>query len=389
LGLAVVLLALLGSTAFYFLRYREASPVASAQEGHYERSLGYYTVVDESGRTVFTTGHAVFVGDEFIAEDDTRYTIVKVEKDVVTARAVGKVDALPPLPALGAQAPPGTLWERLLCALNLSGGSPGRGSVAIYHTHSDESYVPSDGRDAIPARGGVLKVGSAMADRLDRSGLTGIHDVTPHDPHDAQAYGRSRRTASDLLRKYRPLALLDVHRDAGPPEPYLKQVDGKEVAKGMIVIGRQNPKMQTNLEFARRVKDAVNREYPGLIKGIFLGKADFNQDLYDRALLLEVGTEQTSRESAEAGASLIAGVIPSVLGATGPGALPESRGAGRAIGWVLGIVVAGIFAYLWVSTGSWEEMRAKILGWFGAGGIKIGGGRGGGPSDSGGKGDAS
>ena len=76
------------------------------------------------------------------------------------------------------------------------------------------------------------------------------------------------------------------------PEPYLQEINGKEVAKCMIVVGRQNPKMESNLEFARQPKDEVDGTYPGLIKGIFMGNADFNQDLFDRALLLELGTEK-------------------------------------------------------------------------------------------------
>lgn len=355
LAFIVILVAVLGTGAYY-LFYGSQSPAASVEmAGHQERDDGYYTVVDENGRVIFTTGHLVVVGDEFIAEDDTKYTIVRVSGDVATARTVGKMQALPPLPYR-------------------SEGAKIQGSVAIYHTHSDESYIPSDGSESIPGRGGVFRVGASMSEKLNRLGIKAIHDTTGHDPHDARAYDRSRRTASRLLRKYRPLALFDVHRDAGPPEPYLKEVDGKEVAKGMIVIGRQNPKMQANLEFARRLKDAVNKRYPGLIKGIFLGSANFNQDLYERSLLLEMGTEKTTRQAAEAGSVLIANVVPTVLQAVGPGAFPESRGAGRAIGWLLGLAVAGIFIYLWISTGSWEEMKAKILAWFGAGGIRIGGG---------------
>ncbi|QUL98870.1 MAG: stage II sporulation protein P [Candidatus Fermentithermobacillus carboniphilus] len=369
LGFFVIVLVFGFALGYYYQGYRLPRPTASTDlSGHVEREDGYYTVVDESGKTIFTTGHAISVGDEFISEDDTRYTITRISGDVATAKAMGKMEALPPLPSLGAATKGGT--------------------VAIYHTHSDESYIPTDGTDAIPAKGGVLRVGAAMADMLRRVGFKAVHDTTSHDPHDAQAYNRSRRTASRLLRSERPLALFDVHRDAGPAEPYLKEVDGREVARGMIVIGRQNPKMQSNLEFARRLKDAVNREYPGLIKGIFLGKADFNQDLFDRSLLLEVGTEKTTREAAEAGVALIARVVPGILGATGPGAIPENRGAGRAIGWFLGVVVAGIFVYLWVSTGSWEEMKAKILGWFGTGGVRIGRGRGGG-SEPGGTSDNS
>ncbi|HHY11777.1 MAG TPA: stage II sporulation protein P [Firmicutes bacterium] len=336
--------------------YRSIKPASSETVmGHSERDRGYFTVVDETGKTVFTTGHLVSVGDEYIDEDDTKYVVISVSDDVATVRAVGRMEALPPFvpePVLGAAA--------------------SSGAVGIYHTHSAESYVPSDKTESMPGKGGVMEVGSALADQLGKLGVKAIHDKTPHDPNDARAYDRSRRTATALLKKQKPLALFDVHRDAGPAEPYIKEIDGKDVAKCMIVIGRQNPKMQSNLEFARRLKDEVNSKYPGLVKGIFMGNADFNQDLFDRALLLEMGTERTSKEAAMRGATLIGSVISNVLPATGPGARPQSRGAGRTIGWLLGVVVAGIFVYLWISTGSWEEMKAKLLGWFGTGGIRIG-----------------
>ncbi|MGI6660896.1 MAG: stage II sporulation protein P [Bacillota bacterium] len=354
LALALVLIFATGAGVVYL--YRSIRPVTSeAPSGLTERERGYFTVVDESGTVVFTTGLMVSVGDEYIDEDDTKYVVISVSDDVATVRSVGTMEALPPF-----------------TGEPIRGEAVSSGAVGIYHTHSAESYVPSDDSDSIPGKGGIMDVGAALAERLSSIGIKAVHDTTSHDPNDARAYDRSRRTATDLLKKQKPLALFDVHRDAGPAEAYLKKFDGKEVARCMIVIGRQNPKMQSNLEFARRLKDEANSQYPGLVKGIFMGNADFNQDLFDRALLLEMGTEQTSKEAAIRGVDLLGSVFPNVLPAGGPGAGPQARGAGRTIGWLLGIAVAGIFAYLWIATGSWEEMRAKILEWFGAGGIKVG-----------------
>ncbi|HHY16436.1 MAG TPA: stage II sporulation protein P, partial [Firmicutes bacterium] len=311
LAVALVLAAVTG--VIYL--YRSIVPASSGElSGHSERAGSYYTVIDDAGNTIFTTGHMVFPGDEYIDEEDTKYTIVEVSGDKAIARTAGKMEVLPPFVPVSA-----------------AGAAKG-GAVGIYHTHSAESYIPSDGTDSVPGHGGVFKVGSAMAEQLGKLGIKAIHDTTSHDPNDARAYDRSRRTATSLLKQQKPLAIFDVHRDAGPAEPYLKEINGKDVAKCMIVIGRQNPKMQSNLEFARRLKDEVNSKYSGLIKGIFMGKADFNQDIFDRALLLEMGSEQTSREAAERGISIVASVLPNVLPASGPGAGPESRGAGRTIG---------------------------------------------------------
>ncbi len=360
----VAILVILGLVGFghYIITYvtaiwTQGKSASDSPTGAWERDDGHFTVKDPDGNILFYTGHHLFEGDEYIDENDVRWVIQRVEGDTATAVSQGKMEALPDI---GIAAAPVTT-----------------GKVAIYHTHSDESYIPGDGTDAIPGSGGIMKVGSSLADALRRTGLVPRHDTTSHDPHDARAYDRSRRTAQRLLRIERPLAMFDVHRDAGPPEPYLTEKRGEIVARAMIVVGRQNPKMQANLEFARRLKEAVNSKYPGLIKGILMGKADFNQDLFERSLLLEVGTEKTPRDAAERGARLIAEVVPSVLSATGPAAGRESGGAGRTIAWLVGVVVAGVFIYLWVSTGSWEEMKAKILGWFGTGGVKIRGGRGG------------
>lgn len=368
-GVALIL-AICAGTAAYYMHIQRVNPASeTGASGLTERKGGYFSVIDENAETILTTGHMLHVGDEFISENDIRYSIERISGDVAIARTLGPAEALSLIPVGQAAAK----------------DKGAKGTVGIYHTHTDESYIPTDGTDSTPGKGGVVSVGKAMADRLADKGVKVVHDTTPHDPHDAGAYDRSRRTAAQLL-KQGPVALFDVHRDAGPAEPYLKQEGGREVARVMIVVGRTNPRMSANQDFARRLKDAVNSKYPGLIKGILLGKADFNQDLSQRALLLEVGTEKTSREAAESGVALIAGIIPEFLGIVGA---PGGKTTGTAIGWLLGVTVAAIFVYLWVSTGSWEEMRAKIMGWFGSGGVRVGGGGTRGPEGGNSEGDNS
>lgn len=362
LGLALlVLVSAAAGAAYYRYLYVPPRPVLATEPVGWDEVPAdrYFTVSDEAGEVVFTTGHLVNVGDEYISTDEVRYQVTKVEGNSATAKSMGKMEALVIFPpVVGAEAK-----------------TQKASSIGIYHTHSDESYIPGDGSDSIPSKGGVFQVGSSLADSLDKKGVKAVHNLSSHDPHDAGAYDRSRRTAAQILRD-RPAALFDVHRDAGPAEPYLKDVAGHgTVAKAMIVVGRTNPKMSANLDFARRLMNAVNSKYSGLVKGIFMGKADFNQDLFDRSLLIEMGTEKTPKEAAEKGVALIGSVLPSVLGA---GAGPSGGATGKSIGWILGIVVAGVFVYLWVSTGSWDEMRAKIMGWFGSGGVRVGGRKNGG-----------
>ncbi len=271
----------------------------------------YRTVLDEQGGILFHTALPVSIGDQFIAQSNRLYTVSEVSD--TTARAVSVMwesdpaDDEPLLvvprhrPCPGNSAMPLGLASRV---------------IAIYHTHSDESYEPTDGRSSSPGLGGIVSVGDSLRRELTGIGYAVIHDKTAHTPHDALAYARSRRTVYSNL-KYQPYLLFDVHRDSGPAESYLTTIHGKEVSQIMLVVGRQNPMLSANLGVARRLKAAADGAYPGLIKGIFLAQGDYNQDLDPGALLLEVGTDKVPRELAERAMAFFAQAVARAFAAPG------------------------------------------------------------------------
>jgi stage II sporulation protein P len=249
------------------------------------------------------------------------------------------------------------------------------GKIAIYHTHSDESYVPTDGKESILGAGGIYKVGDAFTQALQSKGMDVIHSTAKHDPHDDMAYERSRRTVLDLL-KQQPDAIFDVHRDAVPPEVYKANIAGQDVSKLQLVVGKYGPTGKQIEDYALQIKAEADKQHPGLIKGIFFAKGgDYNQDLFPRSMLLEVGAHTNDRPSAEKGVALFADIIPTILGRTGNGnaaatgaagstgfgtAASGVSGASKSIGWILGFLVVGVAAFLFLSTGSFKEARAKL-----------------------------
>ncbi|NPV71362.1 MAG: stage II sporulation protein P [Firmicutes bacterium] len=362
-----VILAIMLAVAFGAGAIRERSdraallwPAASVAGPHEELPTGeYVTVVNETGAVISHTGHVLAAGDEFVSADNKRYQVIEVAGGKARCKLVGTVTIEEPVPAAqaagvgGAQAP-----------------VPGRGapanSVGIYHTHSDEAYVPTEGSESVRTGGGVIRVGTVLKDALTGKTIHAVQDPTSHAPHDAMAYARSRRTAANLVGQARA-ALFDVHRDAAPPGEYTKQVAGNRVTQIMLVVGRQNPKYQTNLEFAKRLKTAVDKTHPGLIKGILLARGSFNQDLHDRALLLEVGADSNSREEAERAVRLLADDLPKVVGAsTLPGGGltgttgAQGRSAARALGGILVLLGLGVVGYLFISTGGLKEAMSKV-----------------------------
>jgi stage II sporulation protein P len=277
--------------------------------GANEQVSSYNVVKDTLGVTILQTGLPVHVDDQYIDEHNVQYIIIKVDgqnavADIVTsttenadATADKSADITAALPFFNPSIPAQT--------------APGR-HVVIYHTHTDESYIPTSGKASQPSAGDIYSVGTILADSLQRSGVSVSHSIAPHDPHDINAYNRSRRTVAQLLKE-QPDAAFDIHRDSAPAQAYITTINGVETSRVMMVVGRSNPNMKTNLNYAKTIKAQADSLYPGLIRGIFMGKGDYNQDLYPTAMLFEVGTENIPLSLAENAARFLGDVITNVL----------------------------------------------------------------------------
>ncbi|MFA4885207.1 MAG: stage II sporulation protein P [Desulfotomaculaceae bacterium] len=318
----------------------------------------YTTIVDEQGNTLSMMSRTTYVGDELYTSEGNSYRVYKVEGDRAEARFLG-VD-----PQIVAYS---ELYARQEVPVSTNLAEQKKRSIAIYHSHTDESYVPSDGTEAIPFKGGIYQVGKAMVDKLQSKGVAVNYDQTAHDPHDNNAYVRSRRTAANLL-KTGPAAIFDVHRDGVPdPNYYRAEIEGKNVAKLRLVVGRENPRMDANMDFAKRMMAAANDMHARVVKEIFVGKGDYNQDLTSTALLIEAGTHTNTKEEAERGMSLFTEAVPAVLGVTGaPAAAPTAKspaaggGSWKAVGWILGITLVLGLGYLLITSGSTANMKKNM-----------------------------
>jgi stage II sporulation protein P len=361
--LAVTLLALAAEPLLFYARI-STSVFDRGAELDFEEECPdghHFTVIDaESREEVFHTARMVYAGDMFQTDDNRIYEVVATNEFFAEARFL-RIEEIGD-PSAGFY---DFLDEYVAAGFTSIVAAQGEGSprVAVYHSHSDESYLPSDGASSIRDNGGIFRVGESFRNDLQGKDIVVQQSKRSHDPHDKKSYQRSRRTAQELLRQ-NPAAILDVHRDALDRRFYMANIEGQDLAKVLLVVGRQNPNMQSNKRFAQELKAVADRKYPGLVKGIFFGRGSYNQDLSPRALLLEMGTHKNSREEAKRGASLFAEVLADYLGAAGAGAAGgfarEGAASRSSLFVLLGLLVVGGLGYLYVSTGSVEEMQKKI-----------------------------
>ena len=134
-----------------------------------------------------------------------------------------------------------------------------------------------------------------------------------HLPHNSGAYGRSQVTVVEILDSGNVDAVFDVHRDSTPRQYYITSVDGEEMTSVRMVIGTGNQNYYENREFAYAIKAYADDVYPGLIKDIYMGKGNYNQQLTPRAMLFEFGSENVEKDLVLKATAPLAKVIDVVL----------------------------------------------------------------------------
>jgi len=337
-----------------------------------------YTISDESGQMITRFCGVCDAGDEYISQENQHYRIISVDTQNRTAVAkhVGKADM------------PDVSWINMEESTAVA--ALGNRKIALYCTHSDESYIEGDGTESVEGRGGIYDIANAFGDKLEALGAEVEISDNTHLPHDAGAYRRSRQTAVALL-KNQPDAIFDIHRDGIPdPDEYATEVGNEKMSKVRLLVGKSNQNKQANLSLAKHIKAVGDKMYPGLIKDIYMGKGTYNQDLAPRSVLLEFGTHTLAKDlvlkSTQPMSEVVyKAVFGGVTGSAGASDVSSSKkeaeiekpaeedSTGSEAGiWLVIALIAGLGIFAFLSTGgrggmdkfgrSFREMTGGLFG---------------------------
>ena len=311
-----------------------------------ENGENVYTMFDEEGNRITSRLGRMYPGDEYISSDNQLYEIVSVDDE--NARATAK--------AMG--------MEKSDDAQTLSALSEGKKLICMYSTHSDESYIPGDGDYSLEKNAGIYDVGEAFQKHLENLGFDVEYSKDTFLPHDAGAYRRSRAVAEEYAGRL-PAAIIDIHRDGISKDEYETTIDGEETSKVRLFVGKSNQNAKENRAFAKKLKAIADDRYPGLIKDIYIGKGNYNQDLYPRAILLEFGTHEMEKalviDSTEYMAEVVSTALGSGKGKSAPDETKEEKKAAfSGSGILIGAAVIGIVVFALVATGSFRGAGQRI-----------------------------
>lgn len=236
-----------------------------------------FVVYDTEGNYLFERIE-VTVGDEYIDKAFNSYEVISVDSDTHTgvAKFVGRYAPREPLRVVK---PIGELKK-----------------IGLYMSHNDESYVSGDGYDSVYGAGGIHDIAKRFSQHLQGKNVAITLDETLHIPHDTYAYSRSKNTANKIINSIQPDAIFDIHRDGTSRGFYVANVNGEERCMVRIVIGKSNPNMAVNRDFALSLMSTANDMCPWLFVDLFVGQGHYNQSLHNKALLFEMGSHLVEKD---------------------------------------------------------------------------------------------
>ena len=233
-----------------------------------------YKIYTLSGELI-AEKQTVSVGDSILTRDYVKYKIVQLDMDnhIAFAEFEEKVKK----PNINFSFSPNKISQE----------NP---TICLYMTHNDESYIEGDGYDSVYGAGGIHDIAKSLQTNLEYQGITTHIDETLHIPHDIYAYSRSSKTAKHLLDEFEPDAIFDIHRDGASRSTYVKRIDGVDRCKVRIVVGKASSNYEIAEQFALYLLSVAEEVCDWLFLDIYYASGHYNQGLYSKALLFEMGS---------------------------------------------------------------------------------------------------
>lgn len=181
----------------------------------------------------------------------------------------------------------------------------GRQVVYVYFSHNRESYLPylkgvTDPDSAYHSELNVMKIGDKFKEQLEGRGIGTAVEKTDIQGNlnkkglkYPQSYQESRPVVQAAMASNQELQyFIDIHRDSHRKDMTTKVINGQSYAKLAFIIGGNQSNYEKNSKLATELHNLLEKKYPGLSRGVIVkreGNGKYNQDLSEKAILIEFG----------------------------------------------------------------------------------------------------
>lgn len=174
--------------------------------------------------------------------------------------------------------------------------------IYIYNSHQLENYS-NKSLDIYGITPNVLMASYILKEKLNTMGLSTVVETTnltdflnANGWNHASSYKASRLLILNNKSKYNTLKyFIDIHRDSVSKEVATININNKNYARILFVVGLEHNNYQKNLDNMNALNKLCEKYYPGLSRGIYKKSGPgvngiYNQDINEFTMLIEVGT---------------------------------------------------------------------------------------------------
>ena len=181
--------------------------------------------------------------------------------------------------------------------------------IYLYNTHQTEEYKTTELLE-FTINPTVMINNYILEDIFNKNNYKTIveersikHILNSNNWKYSSSYKASRILLEDTYKNNPTLKyFIDLHRDSLSHNKTHINIDGKDYAKILFLIGTDNQNYQKNLILTEKINYKLNEYYPGLSKGILRKGGEgvngiYNQDFNENVILVEMGGyENTTTE---------------------------------------------------------------------------------------------
>ena len=180
--------------------------------------------------------------------------------------------------------------------------------IYIYNTHQKEEYK-TNFSDTFNINNSVLIASYILKEYLADLGINAIvenNSISDILNRNNWAYGASYKASRIFLEQAKInnpslMYFIDIHRDSSSYESTVTNIDGKEYARLLFVIGLENPNYQKNLANTGHLEALIKQYNNSLSRGIMQKQGKgvngvYNQDFNEQTFLIEIGGQYNNIE---------------------------------------------------------------------------------------------
>lgn len=221
------------------------------------------------------------------------------------------------------------VYDELMGIDNRLKGNSDKPQILIYHTHSHEGFVDTEGINT----SNIVAVGAYLAEVLsEQYGYNVIHCTQSFDEVNgvfdrSKAYTYATPAIEQILEQYPSIeVVLDIHRDGlkEGSEKLLTEINGKSTAQVMFFNGISRNKKgeieylynkyrKENLALSFKMKLKAMELFPGFSRRNYIDAYQYNLHLRGNSMLIEVGAQNNTFEEAKNAMEPLAKLLDTVF----------------------------------------------------------------------------